>query len=157
MVKKKRDYKRANLGPKPKPNEIEKRRWKLVIDSKEAAVNFYSILFAFQTSKGGGLLKKEDLKYITKWLNFILAHDPEVEKLAKDRRGPFRKIDTSSITITLELNHKERSLMYLIWTTMYNQLITPEIRDQWIKNQGREDYLTANKNYKAWISSLEGN
>ena len=155
MVKKKRDYKRANLGPKP--NEIEKRRWKLVIDSKEAAVNFYSILFAFQTSKGGGLLKKEDLKYITKWLNFISAHDPEVEKLAKDRRGPFRKRDTSYITITLELNHKERSLMYFIWTTMYNQLITPEIRDQWIKNQGREDYLTANKNYKAWISSLEGN
>jgi len=56
VVKNKRDYKRANLGPKPKPNEIEKRRWKLVIDSKEAAVNFYSILFAFQTSKGGGLL-----------------------------------------------------------------------------------------------------
>ena len=96
-------------------------------------------------------------QYITKWLNFISEHDPEVEKLAKDRRGPFRKRDTSSITITLELNHKERSLMYFIWTTMYNQLITPEIRDQWIKNQGREDYLTANKNYKAWISSLEGN
>ena len=64
MVKKKRDYKRANLGPKPKPNEIVKRRWKRVIDSKEASANFYSILFAFQTSKGAGRLKKEDQKYI---------------------------------------------------------------------------------------------
>jgi len=137
-------------------DEIEKRRWILVIDSKEVVVNFYSILLAFQKSKGGGLINKEALAHIAKWMNFIKKHDPEVEKRASDTRGPFRERDISLLNIPLELNHKERSLMLFIWKTMYNQLITPEMRDNWIRNQGREDYELAIKNYKDWISSLEG-
>ena len=151
--KKSRAYKQANL--KPAKNGIEKRRWTLVIDSKEAAVNFYSILLGLQRPKGGGLINKEALKYVTKWMNFISEHVPEVETLAGDSHGPFRKRDMSSIIISLELNYKERTLMHFIWKTMYNQLLAPEIRDEWIKNQGIEDYEAAIKNYKAWISSLE--
>ncbi len=89
-------------------------------------------------------------------MNFISEHVPEVETLAGDSRGPFRKRDMSSISISLELNYKERTLMHFIWKTMYNQLLAPEIRDEWIKNQGIEDYEAAIKNYNAWISSLEG-
>jgi hypothetical protein len=152
--KKSQIYQNGNL--KPTNNEIEKRRWTLVIDSKEAAVNFYSILLAFQKSKGGGLINKEDIKYVTKWMNFLLDNVPEVEIIAGDSCGPFRKRDMSSLNISLKLNYKERTLMHFIWKTMYNQLIAPEIRDEWMKNQGLDDYEATIKNYKAWISSLEG-
>lgn len=155
MAKKKSTaYKQSYL--RSTQNEMEKRRWTLVIDTKEAAVNFYSILVALKKSKGGGLINKEALKYVTKWMNFILEHDPEVEKQADDSRGPFGERDMSPLNISLELNYKERTLMHFIWKTMYNQLIAPEVRNDWIKNQGLEKYETAIKNYKAWISSLEG-
>ncbi len=148
------DYKQAHL--KSTQNEMEKRRWMLVIDSKEAAINFYSILLALQRSNGGELINKEALRYVTKSMDFISEHVPEVETLVDDSHGPFRKRDMSSLNISLELNYKERTLMHFIWKTMYNQLIAPEIRDDWIKNQGIADYEAAIKNYKAWISSLEG-
>ncbi len=107
-------------------------------------------------SGGGGLINEEALKYITKWLNVISKYDPDIEKLANDSRGPFRERDTSPLTIALELDHKERSLMLFIWKTMYNELLTPKMRDNWIRNQGQEDYELAVKNYKAWVDSLEG-
>lgn len=154
MSRKKGKRQKRKQGRRARP--IQKKRWTLTIDSKEAAVNFYSILLAFQMSGGGGFINEEALKYITKWLNVISKYDPEIEKLANDRRGPFRERDTSALTITLELDHKERSLMLFIWKTMYNELVTPKMRDNWIRNQGREDYELAVKNYKAWIDSLEG-
>lgn len=149
-------YRRKPRRSTPTQKNIEKRRWVLTIDSKEAAVNFYSILAAFQGSGGGGLINEEALEYIAKWMHAILQFYPDIEKLADDSRGPFRERDTSPLTISLELNSKERSLMLFIWKTMYSQLITPEMRDNWIKNQGREDYELAVKNYKSWIDSLEG-
>jgi hypothetical protein len=154
--KKAKRYRRKARRSTPTQKNIEKKRWVLTIDSKEAAVNFYSILAAFQRSGGGGLINEEALEYIAKWMNVILEYDPDIEKLADDSRGPFRERDTSPLTISLELNSKERSLMLFIWKTMYSQLITPKMRDHWIKNQGREDYELAMKNYKSWIDSLEG-
>ena len=56
----------------------------LTIDSKEAAVNFYSILVAFQRSGGGGLINEKALKYVVKWMAVISEHDPDVEKRADD-------------------------------------------------------------------------
>jgi hypothetical protein len=152
--KKTRDYEQAHL--RTTKNEMEKRRWTLIIDYKEAAINFYSILLALQRSNGGGLINEEALMYVTKWMNFISVHIPEVKTLVDDSCGLFRKRDMSSLNITLELNYKERTLMHFIWKTMCSRLIAPEIRDDWIKNQGIEDYEAAIKNYKTWISSLEG-
>jgi hypothetical protein len=141
----------------PSQYELRKRRWRLVIDNKESVLNFYSILLALQTSKGSGLIDKEFLPYVNTWLNVISRYDPDIEKRANDtRRGPFRERDISPINITFELDHKEKSLMLYIWRIAYNQMITPETRDNWIKNQGQEDYELALKNYKEWINSLEG-
>jgi hypothetical protein len=153
--KKGKRYKRKQGRSRLTPKNIEKKRWVLTIDSREAAVNFYSILSAFQISAGGDLINEEALKYITKWMNMISKYDPDIEKRADDNRGPSRERDLSPLTISLELNHKERSLMLFIWKTMYNELITSEMRDNWIRNQGREDYELAVKNYEAWVDSLE--
>lgn len=139
-----------------KQKNIEKMRWILTIDSKEAAVNFYSILLALQRSDGNGYFNEAALKCIGKWMNVISKYDPDIEKRADDNRGPFRERDTSSLTISLELDHKERDLMLVIWKMMHSQLITPKMREYWIRNQGQEDYELALKNYESWINTLEG-
>lgn len=132
------------------------RRWKLTIDSQEAAVNFYSILHAFQKSGGGDLIDAEALAYVKKWIGFITQQYPGVVARANDSHGPFRVRDTSPQDISLELNERERALMLYIWRTMYMQLITPSVQEDWIRNQGRLDYELAVKNYQSWINSLEG-
>lgn len=154
MKKRKKKPRKAFL--RPSEDESEDRRWILVIDSKEAAVNFYSILLAFQRSNGGGLINKEALKYVAKWMNVILKHDPDVVERANDSRGPFRARDLSPLDISIQLNRKERAIMLLIWQTLLNQLMTPTNRANWIENQGLEDYELAVKYYKAWIDSLQG-
>lgn len=131
------------------------RRWQLTIDSKEAAVNFYSVLHAFQKSGGGGLIHAEALAYVKKWIGFITQQYPGVVARANDSHGPFRVRDTSPQDISLELNERERALMLYIWKTMYEQLITPSVQNNWIRNQGRLDYELAVKNYQSWINSLE--
>jgi hypothetical protein len=111
---------------------------------------------ALQRSEGSGLINKEALSYVTTWMSVISKYDPDIEKKANDTRGKFRKRDISPINITFELNYKEKSLMLFIWKFTYSEMITPETRDNWIKNQGQEDYELALKNYKEWINSLEG-
>lgn len=150
MSRRKKVKLRRSSQDKPQP-----RQWILVIDSKEASVNFYSILSSFQVYEGGGLLNKEALNYVTKWINYVSERDPGVIKRANDRQGPFRKRDMSSLDISIKLNQKERELMLYIWRMMYNQLITPKGRNAWIESQGREDYELALKNFKSWIDSLE--
>lgn len=149
--KKSRRYKR-----KPKTIKSGERRWVLIIDSKEAAVNFYSILLSLQKSNGGGLINKEAVKSVETWMNVIKTQDPDVEKRANDPRGPFREREILPLNISLELDDKHRALMHFLWKTMYNQLITPEGRESWIRNQGQQDYEFAVKNYQAWVNSLEG-
>jgi hypothetical protein len=151
--KKRRRTKQVKL--RSSQNEPQPRQWKLVIDSKEASVNFFSILSSFQVSGGSGLINKEALKYVTKWMNYILEHDPGVSKRANSSQGPFRKRDMSPLDISLVLNWKERDLMLFIWKMIYSQLISPKGRIAWIENQGREDYEMALKNFKSWIDTLE--
>lgn len=87
---------------------------------------------------------------------FISKVDPEIVNLANDRRGPFRKRNTSPQNISLELDEQERETMLSIWKTMYNQLLTPQFKRSWIQNQGRADYELSVENYESWISSLAG-
>ena len=132
----------------------EHKRWTLVIDSQEAAINFYSILYPLYSANGAGLINKEALTYVAAWLDTLSRHIPNIAELANDRRGPFKPRDRSPREIVLELDRKERDLMRFIWQTMYRQLITPETRDSWIRNQGQEDYELAIKDYEAWINAL---
>lgn len=136
--------------------DLKKRRWMFIIDSKEAAINFYSILFPLKISHGGGIIDKKALKHVEKWLNTISKFIPDIKKLAHDTAGgPFREQDISPLNLPLELNYEERNLMLFIWRAMYSQLRSPEMKEHWIKNQGKEDYELAVKNYKGWIHSLE--
>jgi hypothetical protein len=128
----------------------------LVMDSKEAAVNLYSILLAFRQSEGSDLIDRENAKYITKWLKVISEQVPGVRDLADDNRGPLRGRDLSPIDAILELDPKERTLMLTICKIIHGQLTTPNGRRNWIENQGRADYELAVKNFQTWVNSLEG-
>ena len=138
-----------------RPVSTRRERWVLVVDSKEAAVNLYSILLAFQRSGNGGLIDSEGVRYITRWLRVISERVPDVEELAGDVRGPFRPRDLSPIRVSLELDARERDLMLFICRTIYTQLTTPEGQRSWIENQGRTDYEMAVKNFRTWMGSLE--
>ena len=69
--KKAKSHKRRQRRLTVTQRSIDKRRWMLTIGSKEAAVNFYSILVAFQRAGGGGLINEEALKYVAEWIEFI--------------------------------------------------------------------------------------
>ena len=140
--------KRSRLAPR------QQNRWTLIIDSKEAAVNLYSILLAFHQSGGGGLIDRKGARHIAKWLRIISEQVPDVRDLADDSRGPFRERDLSSISVSLELDSRERALMLSICKTIHRQLTTPEGRRNWIENQGRADYELAAKNFRSWVDSL---
>jgi len=127
----------------------------LVIDSKEAAVNLYSILLAFCQSEGSGLIDRESVKYITKWLKVISEQVPGARDLADDNRGPLRERDLSPIDANLELDPKERALILTMCSIIHGQLTTPNGRRNWIENQGRADYELAVKNFQTWVNSLE--
>ncbi len=45
--------------------------------------------------------------------------------------------------------------MLFIWQAMHQQLISPETRAGWIRDQGQEDHELAIKDYEAWISALD--
>jgi hypothetical protein len=111
---------------------------------------------AFRQSEGSGLIDRESVKYITKWLKVISEQVPGVRDLADDNRGPLRERDLSPIDATLELDPKERTLMLTICKIIHGQLTTPNGRRNWIKNQGRADYELAVKNFQTWMNSLEG-
>jgi len=135
---------------------MRQKRWVLVIDSREAAVNLYSILMAFRQSEGSGLVDRESVKYITRWLKVISERVPGVRDLADDKRGPFRERDLSPIEVVLELDPQERILMLAICKIIHGQLATPKGKRNWIENQGRADYELAVKNFQAWVNFLEG-
>jgi hypothetical protein len=132
-----------------------KKIWTLTFDSREAAVNLYSILLAFQQSKGSGLINREAVRCITQWLKKIRRQIPNVDELANDSHGPFKQRDMSPIIASLELDSRERSLMQYICKIIYEQLVTPKGRLDWIKNQGQADYDLAVKNYQTWLTVLE--
>ena len=134
---------------------LQQKRWVLVIDSKEAAVNLYSILLAFCQSEGSGLIDRESVKYITKWLKVISEQVPGARDLADDNRGPLRERDLSPIDANLELDPKERALILTMCSIIHGQLTTPNGRRNWIENQGRADYELAVKNFQTWVNSLE--
>ena len=142
--------KRSRSAPK------QQNRWTLIFDSKEAAVNLYSILLAFHQSRGGGLIDRKGVRHIAKWLRNISEQVPDVRDLADDSQGPFRERDLSPINVSLRLDSGERALMLFICSTIHRQLTTPEGRHNWIENQGRADYEIAVKNYQSWLDSLEG-
>jgi hypothetical protein len=129
--------------------------WILTFDSKEAAVNLYGILLAFQQSQGGGLLNKEAVRCVARWLEAISRQVPDVGDLSNDSRGPFRLRDLSPIAASLELDSKERSLMLYICKIISEELATPQGRRDWIKNQGQADYDLAVKHYTMWLAVLE--
>jgi hypothetical protein len=136
-------------------HNAESKRWTLVIDSQEAAINFYSILYPLYSSNGAGLINEEAVTYVAAWLDTLSKHIPDIAELANDSCGPFRPRDRSPREIVLKLDRKERELMLVIWQAMYQQLIAPETRDGWTRDQGREDYELAMKDYEAWISALD--
>jgi hypothetical protein len=138
------------------PASMRQQRWVLTIDSREAAVNLYSILMAFRKSEGTGFIDRESARHITRWLKAISEQVPGVKDLADDTRGPFRKRDLSSIDATLELGPRERNLMLTICKLIHGQLTTPKGKRDWIENQGRADYELAVKNFQTWVNSLEG-
>ncbi len=142
--------KQSKLAPK------QQNRWTLIFDSKEAAVNLYSILLAFHQYRDGGLIDRKGARYIAKWLRNISEQVPGVKDLADDSQGPFRERDLSPINVSLQLDYRERVLMLSICKTIHGQLITPEGRRNWIENQGRADYEIAVKNFRSWVDSLEG-
>lgn len=142
--------KRSKLIPE------QQNRWTLVLDSREAAVNLYSILLAFYHSRSEGLVDREGARYIAKWLRDISDRVPEVRELADDSSGPFRERDLSPIDVSLKLDSEERALMLSICRLIHSQLTTPEARRNWIENQGRSDYEMAVKNFRSWVASLEG-
>ena len=146
---------KRNGHKQPRLVPTQQKRWVLVIDSKEAAVNLYSILLAFRQSEGSGLIDRESVKYITKWLKVISEQVPGVRDLADDNRGPLRERDLSPIDATLELDPKERALMLTMCRIIHGQLTTPNGRRNWIENQGRADYELAVKNFQTWVNSLE--
>ena len=80
---------------------------------------------------------------------------PDIPIKAHDTRGQFRKRDIAPLNLAFELDDKERNVMLFIWKTMYKQIITPKMRDEWIQNQGEDDYKLTVKNYEDWITSLE--
>ncbi len=65
--KKQRKSKRTDLKRVIKTSE--KRHWKVIIDSQEASVNFYSLLSALQKEKGSNLVNIKALRYVTRWIN----------------------------------------------------------------------------------------
>ncbi|MCP4599554.1 MAG: hypothetical protein GY847_03275 [Proteobacteria bacterium] len=141
--------KRSILAPR------QQNRWTLNVDSKEAAVNLYSILLAFRQSESEGLIDRKGARYIAKWLKVISEQVPAVENLVVDNRGPFRERGLSPINVSLELDSRERALMLFICKTIYSQLTTSEGRRNWIENQGRADYKLAVKNFQTWVKTLE--
>jgi hypothetical protein len=142
-------HKRSRLAPK------QRNRWTLIIDSKEAAVNLYSILLAFRQSEGKGLIDRKEARHIAKWLKVISEQIPDVRDLADSSRGPLRERDLSPISVSLELDSRERALMLFICKTIHRQLTTPEGQRHWIENQGRADYELAAQNFRSWVNSLE--
>jgi hypothetical protein len=150
-----KEYNHSTYRKTPSRKKEKKKRWKVTIDSKEAAVNFFSILRAFQRAEGRGFIDQDVLRYIDKWISEIKKKDPDAEERSNDRRGPFRERDLTSINISFMLNHNEREVMLFMWKTIYSQLITPEGRENWVNNQGSADYELAMKNYRDWIASLE--
>lgn len=148
--------KRAKRDKRSRFPRKQVKKWELVLDSKEATLNLYSVLISLQQTNGRGLIDKKAVKYVKKWVNTIVKHVPDIQDLAKDTRGPFRERDTSPLNLSLSLNLKERVLMLFICRFIYKQLLTPKGRKDWIENFGQKDYEFAVKNYEEWINSLEG-
>jgi hypothetical protein len=138
------------------PAAMRQKRWVLRIDSKEAAVNLYSILLASYQSGGYGPFDRKSTRQIARWLRVISEQVPGIEGLANDARGPFRERDLSPIAVSLQLDARERALMLTICKMIRSQLTTPEGRRNWIANQGRADYEMAVNNFETWVNALEG-
>ena len=79
-------------------------------------------------SHGSGLIDKRYLKYIRKWLDFLLKHEPDIPIKANDTHGRFSKREIAPLNLTFELDYRER---------------------------GEADYKLTVKNYEDWITSLE--
>jgi hypothetical protein len=129
--------------------------WTLHLGSVEQALNLYSILLALQQSEGGGLINREALQYVAKWMDMIADQVPDIVELVNDRQGPFREKDYSPLEASLHLDEKERSLMLFVCQVIHAQLLTAEGKTNWIENQGQEDYQMAVRGYRRWIRSLE--
>jgi hypothetical protein len=133
----------------------KKATWTLPLGSIEQALNLYSVLLAFQQSEGSGLINREALAYVARWVGEIADQVPGIDKLANDRQGPFRKKDYSPLNASLLLDERERSLMLFVCQVIHAQLLTPEGKRNWLENQGQEDHQMAVKGYQQWIRSLE--
>ena len=136
------------------PILAQRGHWVMHIDTREAAVNLYSILQAFHRSGRTGIGGRESVRHIEKWLSSIEKQVSDVKRLAADTQGPFRKRDLSPIDVSLELDAKERALMLTICQIIHSQLLTSEGKRNWIENQGRADYELAVKNFKGWVNAL---
>jgi hypothetical protein len=137
-----------------KSKKPKKTRLTLHLGSREEALNLYSILVAFQVSDGAGILNQEALATVGRWVEAIEVQVPGIKALAGDTRGPFREKDYTPLAASLVLDEKERSLMLFVCQVSYSQLLTPEGRQDWIRNQGRGDYEVVVKSYRRWIESL---
>ena len=146
---------KARRRKRSRPVPTRHKRWVLVIDSKEAAVNLYSILSAFHQSGSRGRIDREGIRHIANWLKLISEQVPNIRDLASDVRGPFREKDLSPIGFSLELDSRERALMLFICKTTHTQLIASKGRRNWIENQGHADYELAVKHFQTWANSLE--
>jgi len=135
-------------------NKIPSKQWSLVIESKESALNLYSILLAF-TSDASKVLDTKAKKHAKNWLEIIECDVPDICMLVDDTaKGPFRELYISPLDIEIKLDFKERKLMLFICKAFYNQLLSPEGRDNWINNQGQENYDFALEDFRNWIEML---
>jgi hypothetical protein len=137
---------------KKKPTKAKP--WRLVLETTEAALNLYSILWSFRSEMGAHVLNDEDLAYVEVWLGLIESAVPSILTLAEDERGPFRERDNRQIHLVMPLDDKERELMLFICQLIYQQMLQPEERERWIQNQGQADYDMAVTHYRGWIGEL---
>ncbi len=130
------------------------RYWMLTLKTKESAINFYSLLTAFQHSEG--MLKKPALGVVAQWVARLMEQVPDIEEIAHDQRGSCRERLLAPLNAEIPVHIKHRALMQFMCQTMYAQMQDPKHRQGWIENQGREDYELAVQDYQLWMQQLAG-
>ena len=130
------------------------RYWTLTLKTKESAINFYSLLTAFQQAEG--ILKKAALRVVGQWVTQLRQQVSDIEEIAHDQRGPYRERLLAPLNVDIPVHIKNRALMQFMCQTMYAQMQNPKDRQHWIENQGREDYELAVQDYQLWMQQLEG-
>ncbi|MCP4697407.1 MAG: hypothetical protein GY862_11225 [Gammaproteobacteria bacterium] len=131
-----------------------KKKWSIVVYTKESSVNLYGALLALKKLSESGGMDKEAVKYAEKWMRRIKKHVPDIEERGY-AKGKLHVNDLSPLKLRIKLNEEEKEVMESICSIMYSKLLLPKIKGSWIRNQGVQGYEYALKNYKGWTEALE--